>query len=198
MQVRCQSLLGVVLLAVGSSCGPASSEPGTPMFDPGVLILTDSLMTVNNTSLPCCNRDSAGIRATTIRGSLMFYAAARYTDTLNTPAGPRSRVCVQEVPNGSSIARNQLLTLPDGSSYLLLPCSQGFYRFVRTELLKRADGTSTTQDVVASSGGYAWAPNRLSLTEQATLAHPETSLSGAQITLTLSGQRYRFLALPSY
>lgn len=102
---------------------------------------------------------------------------------------------MQEVPNGSHLALNQLLTLLDGESYLLLPCSAGMYSVTLTEKLDYPDGSSTTRQVNLSSGRYNWQPKTLSMREQGTVGGATASMSGAAITVVTPGHQYQFLAV---
>lgn len=163
---------------------------------PGVVIARDSLTAINDNLLPCCSVDSAGVRVQVTAGTMTFYAAAGYADSMFTPDGKMPRACVQEVPSGSHLARNNLLTLPDSESYLLLPCSAGRYSVTLTEQVGNADGSSTSRQVSLSSGRYAWSPRALSLTDQGTVSGATASMSGANITVTVPGHHYRFLAIP--
>ncbi len=198
MQLLHRTLVAGTLAVGASDCGTTGSEPGTPVFEAGALILSDSMTAVDASPLPCCARDSAGVRITTVAGSLLFYSAARYEDSVFTPGGMKPRACVQEIPNGAFLALNQLVTLANGSSYLLLPCSSGVYRVVITEGLRHSDGTTTERQVLRSAGAYTWEPNRLSLTEQGTMAHPPSAMSAASITLMLNWRSYSFVAVPRH
>lgn len=162
----------------------------------GVLIHRDSLAGVDDGQLPCCALDSAGVHIQVTAGTMMFYAASSYSDIGNTPAGPRPVACVQGVPNGAFIARNNLVTLLDGESYLLMPCTAGYYALTLTERLDYLDGSSATRQVTLSAGRYGWQRDLLSLTEQQTVGHAGASLSRDTITVAVPGHRYLFVALP--
>ena len=188
-----------VLLLVAGGCGtstPTNSDGASPPSEAGPVILIDSMTTVDGQPLPCCSADSGGVRITTTAGTLTFYAAAHYPDSAFTPVGWRPRACVQEVPNGSHLALNSLLTLPDGSNYLMIPCTNGVYRLSLTQSVKNPDGTVNVRQVSASSGIYAWLPNQLLLAELSLAPPPATSMVGATIQVTLGGHQHLFVALP--
>ena len=192
------SSIAVVLL-VANGCGtstPTTSDGASPLIGAGPAILTDSLTSVDGQPLPCCSTDSGGVRITTTAGTLTFYAAAHYRDSVITPAGWHPRACVQEVPNGSYLGRNSLLTLPDGSNYLIIPCTSGMYRVNLTQSVKYPDGTVSVRQVGASSGLFSWMPNELFLAAESLVRPPATSMVGATIEVTLGGHRHLFVALP--
>ena len=192
------SSIAVVLL-VASGCGtstPTTPDGASPLMGAGPVILIDSMITVDGQPLPCCSADSGGVRITTTAGTLTFYAAAHYRDSVITPMGWHPHACVQEVPSGSYLARNQLLTLPDGSSYLMIPCTSGMYRVNLTQSVRHPDGTVSVRQVGASSGLFSWVPSELFLAEES-LARPlGTSMVGATIKVTLGGHEHLFVALP--
>jgi hypothetical protein len=163
---------------------------------PGALIAHDSLTLADNGPLPCCTRDSAGIHIQVTAGTMTFYAATIYADMAGTPEGPKPHACVQEVPNGWTVGINNVLTFTDGASYLLMPCTAGFYSITLTERLSLSDGSSTNRQVVVSSGRYGWQRDLLSLREQGNVSHAAASMSGATISVAVPGHRYTFLALP--
>ena len=150
-------------LPLGSNVVVTTGDTVTMSSVAGVQIHHDSLTTVDGSPLPCCSRDSAAVHIQVTVGTLAFYAATSYGEIGNTPAGPRPVACVQGVPNGAFIALNNLVTLLDGESYLLMPCSAGYYAVTLTERLGYVDGSSTTRQVVVSSGRYGWQRDLLSL-----------------------------------
>jgi hypothetical protein len=162
----------------------------------GALIARDSLTAADASPLPCCSQDSAGVHSQVTAGTMRFYAATTYAETVFTPAGPRPNACVQGVPNGSFLALNNLLTLPDGENYLLMPCTAGFYNITLTERLSYADGSSAIRQVTLSSGRYGWQRDLISFKEQGSVGSATASMLGATITVTVSGHRYVFLAVP--
>ena len=182
-----------VALAVG--CGasaPTLTDPSD--LEAGALIARDSLTTVNGTALPCCTKDSSGVRTTITAGAMTFYAAALYSDTVFTPSGPMSGACVHQSPNGSVMARNGLLTLVDGSNYLTLPCSRGVYRVSITELVEHQGTPSVSREVIIATGVFAWAPGSLTLNDASGGSPPASSMAGANIRVTtfdFFGNRHR-------
>jgi hypothetical protein len=116
------------------------------------LIARESLTVADGNQVLCCTGTSSAGQVTLVSGGLSLYALAHYSDTVVTPAGLASGACVQELPNGAVVHLNGLVTLPDGSSYLLLPCSVGTYRLTLTERVARPDGSSETLDTLLTSG----------------------------------------------
>jgi hypothetical protein len=187
-----------VVLLVAGGCGtstPTNSDSAAPPIGAGFVILIDSLISVDGQPLPCCSADSGGVHITTTAGTLTFYAAAHYTDFVNTPAGRAPRACVQEVPSGSSIGLTSVVTLPDGSSYLMIPCTSGMYRVTLTQSVTYPDGTVGVRQVRASSGSFAWMPNELFLAEESLPRSLATSMAGATIKVTLGGHQHLFVAV---
>ena len=162
---------------------------------PGVLIAHDSLKAVDGNPLPCCGVDSGSASVQVTAGLLKFYAAVHYADSMPTPAGWRPASCVQGVPNNSHLGINNLVTLPNGENYLLLPCSTGYYKVTLTEQISYPDGSSGVRQATLSTGAYGWQRDALSLAEQAVVGHATAAMSGATITVTVPGHRYQFLAL---
>ena len=182
------SCAAAVLLA---ACADTTAPPESA----GQLVGRDSLTASNGLTLPCCAVDSAGAHVTTIAGTLSFYAAAHYTDSVATPAGWMSGACVQLIPDGAVIALNRLVTLPDGSSYLIVGCSSGVYEVAVTRQFDYATGPSRTIRSIVSSGSYTW--RRDTLTLAGTGTQFTTLMSGPTITLSAPGQSFHFLAVPT-
>ncbi len=196
---RAFALLPLLLIACsGDPGGTQNSTVDTTRMSggPGLVILVDSLTVVDGNQLPCCTVDSAGVSRKVVAGRLTFFAAAQYTDMMSTPEGDRPSPCVQRVPNGSHIGGNNLLTLTDGTSHLLLRCTAGYYAVTLTEQLQSPCGSTTNRDVTLSSGAYNWQRDKLAFAEQSVVAHVTTSMSGATITVNVPVHRYQFLALP--
>ena len=135
----------VAALLTSSAC--RSDSLTDPVEAVGHLIALDSLRTLDGQGLPTATLDG---------GTLTFYAAASYTDTVFTPAGPMSGACVQGVPNGAHIGRNGLVTLPDSSTYLLLPCSRGTFAIVLTRRVAMTDGSPRTEQDTLSHGLFQY------------------------------------------
>jgi hypothetical protein len=173
-----------------------SGDSVTMSATAGPVIARDSLTAVDRSALPCCATDSAGVHVQVTGGTLTFSAASSYAEMIITPEGPRPNACVQGVPNGSHLDRNELLTLLDGESYLLLPCTAGYFSATLTEQLDLPDGSSTTRQVTLATGRYGWQRNLLSLREQGTASGATAAMSGATITVAVPGHRYAFVALP--
>ena len=178
-----------VLLA---GCDPA---PTAPSLEQGPAIAHSSLTAVDASQLPCCGVDSAGVRATLVGGTLTFYRLAHYTDTVFTPAGPRSGACVISVPNGAAINITGVVTLPDGARYLVLPCDAGTYTLALAQRLDFVGGSSRTDTTVVTSGAFRisnWSPDTLSLVDSPTGASLVTALAADTITVAVAGHRYSF------
>jgi hypothetical protein len=137
---------------------------------------------------------SSGASVTIVGGALSLYALAHYVDTVATPAGLMSGACVQEVPSGALVALNGLVTLPDGSTYLLLPCSVGGYRLTLTKQVDYPDGSSQTNDTLLTSGAFDWRRDRLTL-RASEGGSVTVSLSGATVAVTVRDHRYQFVAI---
>lgn len=145
----------------------ACESPTAVTADLGPVVALDSLRAVDAASLPCCAADSAGGRVTLVAGTLTFRRYAHYTDTAETPGGPTSAACVTEVPSGSLIHENGLVTVGDSVAYLVIPCHVGTYSLALTERLELPNGLSRSADVIVSSGTYAWKRDTLSLVDAA-------------------------------
>jgi hypothetical protein len=174
----------------------ASGDTVTMSGGPGVAIARDSLTTVDGNVLPCCTTDSAGVHVQVIGATLTFYEATTYAAMGPTPGGIMPVACVQGVPNGSFVARNNLLTLPDGVSYLLMPCTAGYLGVTLTEQVVAGDGSSTQRQVTLLSARYGWQRDLLSLTEVGGTSGATASMSADTIAIVTSGHRYSFVALP--
>jgi hypothetical protein len=176
-------------------CLGACSEPTTPSAptELGRLIARGSLTVVDGNQVPCCTVTTSGVRVTVLGGALSLYALAHYSDTVATPGGLMSGACVQELPNGSSVSLNGLVTLPDGSSYLLLPCSVGTYRLTLTEQTVFPDGSSQVNDTLLVSGSFTWHRDRLTLLDFK-VRSVTAALSGASVAVVVPGHHYQFEA----
>jgi hypothetical protein len=173
----------------------ACTEPTTPSgaTELGRLIARGSLTVVDGNPIPCCTVTTSGVRATILGGVLNLYALAHYSDTIATPGGLMSRACVQELPSGSSVSLNGLVTLTDGSTYLLLPCSVGTYRMTLTEQAVYPDGSSQTNDTLVVSGSFTWQRDRLTLMDFK-VRSVTAALSGASVAIVAPGHHYQFEA----
>ena len=181
-------VLRSVLLFGFARCTEATGPSGL-----GPLIARQSLIAADGKQLPCCTTTSSDGSVTLVGGALSLYTYATYLDTVATPAGLRSGACVQEVPNGAHVALNGLVTLPDGSAYLLIPCSAGIYRFTLTRQLAHPDGSSDTTDILLTSGSFTWQRDRLTLvdSEGGTIT---ASLSGATVAVAAASHHYELVA----
>jgi hypothetical protein len=168
------------------------AEPTAPTAALGRLIARETLMVADGNQVPCCTMTSSDSSVTIVGGALSLHAAAHYADTVATPAGLMSGACVQEVPNGAYVSLNGLVTLPGGSTYLLLPCSVGTYRLTLTRQVDYQDGSSQANDMLLTSGAFNWRRDALTLVDAE--GGPVTaSLSGATVTVTVPGHRYQFV-----
>ncbi len=181
------------LLAL-AACAESSTAPREPL---GRVIARDSLTAVDGKLLPCCGVDASGAQVTIVGGTLTFYASAHYADSVATPAGWVARACVQGVPNGAYVALNGLVTLPDGSAYLLLPCSAGTYSVTLTRQFDYSDGSSRTDRVILSSGTFSWKRDTLTIEDSQVGDRFIASMSRATITVMAPGHTYQFVAVPS-
>jgi hypothetical protein len=183
--------IGLVSLA---ACSESATAPSAAK---GRIIARDSLTANDGNLLPCCTGDSGGAHVTITGGTFTFHAAAQYTDSVATPDGMMSGACVQEVPNGAHIDINGLLTDPDGTSYLLLPCSTGTYIVTLNEVLDYGSGAQRMASVTLSSGTFSWKPNSLTIQDHAGGHGYTAMMSGATITVMGLGHTYQFVALPN-
>jgi hypothetical protein len=185
--------LAPIILASAVVLGLAECAESTAPAALGRLIARESLTAADGSPVPCCTVTSSGGRVTIVGGALSLYASAHYVDTVATPGGLISGACVQEVPSGAHVSLSGLVTLPDGSSYLLLPCSVGSYRLTLTEQVAYPHGSSQTNDILLTSGSFNWHRDRLTLMDSE--GSPLTaSLSGATVAVTVAGHRYQFVA----
>ena len=181
--------LAIVLLAAGCGADAPTDPPPDPTL--GHLVARDSLTMVDGRALPCCADSSGGHEVSLTGGTLQFYAPATYTDTVYTPAGAMARECVQGVPSGAYIALNGLVTLPDGTSYLLFGCSAGRYVLVVTREPFVAEDT-------VSEGAYSWKRDTLTLVDLSDPRRFHTSLAGAMVTVSAPDHQYVFEAVRRY
>jgi len=178
--------LAIVLLVAGCGADAATDPPAHRTL--GHLVARDSLTMVDGSTLPCCADSSGGHEVSLTGGTLQFYGPASYTDTVYTPAGPMARECVQGVPNGAHIALNGLVTLPDGTSYLIFGCSAGTYALVVTRQ------PFVLEDTV-SEGAYSWKRDTLTLVDSGDPRRFHTSLVGAMVTVSAPDHQYVFEAV---
>ena len=182
-QLTVQGLAAAAALLMALRCtGNSPTDPGQAVGD---LIALDSLRALDGQGLPT---------ATLAGGTLTFYAAASYTVTVNSPAGPRSGACVQGVPNGAFIHRNGFVTLPDSSSYLLLPCSHGTFAIVFTRRVASSNGSFDTEQDTLSQGSFSWKVDTLTVADARDPSRFATSLASDTVTVTEQGHRYVFEA----
>ena len=187
---------GPIVLASAMVLGLAAcAEPTTPSapLELGRLIARGSLTVVDGNQIPCCTVTASGARVTILGGTLSLYRLAHYSDTVSTPAGLMSGACVQEVPTGSVIGLGGLVSLPDGSTYLLLPCSVGTYQVTLTEQAVYPDGSSRTSDILLMSGSFSWQRDRLTLLDF-NVRHVRAVLAGASVAVLVPGHHYQFVA----
>ena len=179
------TVLGLAAAALLMAAGCTGNSPTDPGQAVGDMISLDSLRVLDGQGLPT---------ATLAGGTLTFYAAASYTDTVNTPAGPMSGACVQGVPNGAFIHSNGLVSLPDGSSYLLLPCSHGTFAIVVTRRVASSNGSFGNEQDTLSQGSFSWKVDTLALVDARDPSRFATSLVSDTVTVTEQGHRYVFEA----
>ena len=183
-QLTVPGLAATAALLMATAC--TGNSPTDPSQAVGYLIALDSLRALDGQELPT---------ATFAGGTLTFYAAASYTDTVYTPAGPKSGACVQGVPNGAFIHRNGLVTLPDSSSYLLLPCSHGTFAIVLTRRVATSDGSFGTEQDTLSQGSFSWKMDTVTLVDARDPSRVATSLASDTVTVTEPDHRYVFEAV---
>jgi hypothetical protein len=191
---QARSLAPFVLAAVAGLGLADCSEPTGPAdLTLGALIARESLTVADGDQVPCCTVISSGTQVTILGGALSFYAAAHYSDTIATPGGLKSRACVQELANGALLTQTGLVILPDGSTYLLLPCSVGGYRLSLTRQVISPDGSIQTNDVLVTWGSFSWQRDKLTLMDSEG-DRVTASLSGDRVAVTVPGHLYQFAA----
>jgi hypothetical protein len=192
-----RSLAPLLVASAAILAVSACESPTAVTVDPGPVVALDSLRAADAAGLPCCAFDSAGARVTLMAGTLTFQAYPHYTDTVFTPAGPKSAACVTGVPNGAEIHENGLVTVGDSVAYLVIPCHVGTYTLALAQRLEFADGSSRTANVTVSSGTYAWQRDTLSLAEEAGQALAAT-MSVDTIIVAAVRHTYKFQAVAAY
>jgi hypothetical protein len=178
----------------------ASPTDQNAAYAPGASFSRYSLTTIDGETLPCCaSGDASGVRVTVVAGSLTFFHESFYRDTVFTPAGPMSKACVHEVPNGGHVSEfTNVVTLPDGTSYMLLPCDRGFYAFGATQRFDYPDGSSRTDSLTLSFGSFKDKPDTLVLTDLSHAGAASASVAGATIVVTATGHQYRLAPKSPY
>ena len=144
-----------------------------------MLIGQESLATIDGQILPCCSTTGGAV----LSGALKFYRATQYADTAFTPGGAMPKACVQEVPNGAFVHSNTVVSLPDGTSYILLGCSSGQFT-----LTLRHAGMATE---VLSNGDYSSARGSLMLSDP--VHNPVAAVADTNIVIRASGHTYAFV-----
>jgi hypothetical protein len=134
-----------------------------------------------------------------VGGALTLYRGTNYVDSVFVPAGwLLPAACVLEVPNGSGVGLNGVVTLPDGSTHLLPGCSSGTYSVILAERRVLADGSSRTTFDTVSSGTFSWKWDTLTIVPAEPTGPLAESLSGTTITVTMPGHRYQFGPVPTW
>ena len=161
----------------------------------GPVVARYALTAEDGNALPCCAVDSSAVRITVVGGALTFHGPADYHDTVYTPGGPMSAACVHGVPSGANVnSFTHIVTLPDGTSYLQLPCDRGSYTLVVMRRLENTDGSSTTDSVAISSGTFTASPDHVHLVDSGNARGFTTTVSGATLVVASSAHQYRFEA----
>lgn len=183
----------VLLTAILSWAGCSDISPTDPTEGVGPVVARYVLTEQDGAAPPCCVVDSSNVQITVVGGSLIFHGPAGYADTTNTPAGSMSRACVHGVPNGANVNTfTHIITLPDSTSYLQLPCDRGTYTLVVMRQLHHADGSFTTDSVTVSSGRFTAAPDIVDLADSHSAGSFTSSVTGATIVVTGPAHQYRF------
>jgi len=169
----------------------------TSLSDPkegiGPVVARYTLTAEDGNPPPCCAVDSAGLRITVVGGALTFHGPAGYRDTVFTPAGPASRACVHEVPNGAFVnTRTHTVTLTDSTRYLLLPCDRGAYELIVIRRLDHEGGSSTADSIVVSSGTFSAKPDTIDLADWHNPTSFRASVTAPTVLVTAPTHQYRF------
>jgi hypothetical protein len=173
--------------------GADTSAAGTP----SLVLAVDSLWTTDGRQPPCCAKDSAGARVTILAGTLTLRRLAHFTDSVPTPGGWKSAACVHGVPNYSLVHRNGLVTLPDGSGYLLMRCDTGTFSLALTRRFDFAGDSTFTAVVELASGSYGSRRDTLRLWDDRVGASLATAISWDTIAVIAGGHALRFIAGPA-
>lgn len=124
------------------ACSDATAPPRPP-----VMILLDSLRSVNDTAIPCCGATA---------GALTFYAPVHF-DTASSPGGPAQAGCVTEVPDGELIdPRHGVATSADSVTIPFFSCETGSYR-----ITIQATGSAGGGPKLVQAGYFGWTPDSL-------------------------------------
>ncbi len=186
---------GFTLSATATSLTGAMSTPFS-IVPPvaGSAIARESLTAVDGGPLPCCGIDSAGAHVSIVSGVLTFYRATFYPDSFPSPAGWVPRACVNEIPDGALVNINSVVTLPDGSAYILVGCSWGAYGLTLSQQL---DSSSTLNEATVSAGAFTWKRDTLTIADPQLGGplSPSASMAGATITVIVRGHTYQFVAI---
>ena len=176
--MKMRLLPALLALAAVAAC---ESTPSAPSFDGAVMIARESLATIDGQALPCCAQAGANV----IAGSLDFYRGGSYPDTAYTPGGAMPSACVQGVPNGAHIHGNTVVSLPDGTSYILIGCSTGLY-----QVSLKYPGIERGPAVV-SMGTYQAGRDMLALADASRPVG--ASVAGLTMTVRAAGHVYTFV-----
>ena len=178
----------------------ASPTDQNAAYAPGPFIQRYALTAVDGAALPCCaSGDASGAQVRVVAGSLTFFHESFYKDTVFTPVGKMSKACVHEIPNGGHVhGFTNVVTLPDGSSYMLLPCDRGFYAFGTTQRFDYPDGSSRTDSLTISFGSFQDQPNTLVLADLSPAGAARATVVGATIVVTANGHQYQLEATNPY
>src|SRR5258707_13084718 len=179
------------------SAGCSVTSPSDPKEGVGPVVARYTLTAEDGNPPPCCAVDSAGVHIAVVGGVLRFHGPAGYRDTVFTPAGPASRACVHEVPNGAFVnTRTHTVTLTDSTRYLLLPCDRGAYALIVIRRLDHEGGSSTTDSIVVSSGTFSAKPDTVDLVHSRNPSSFSASVTLPTVLVTGPVHQYPFEPWP--
>jgi hypothetical protein len=191
---RVIAALAAVLAA--AACGEGA--PTAPTATTGLVMVRDSLLRVDGMPVPCCALDTSGTGVMVVGGALTLYRGTNYVDSVFVPSGITiPAACSLEVPNGSAVALNGVVTWSDGSAHLFPYCSSGTYSVILAERRVLADGSSRTTFDTLSWGTFSWKWDTLTIVAAEARGPLAESLSDTTVTVTTPDHSYQFGPVPT-
>jgi len=180
----------VLTALLGSGCSVTS--PTDAPEEVGPVIARYKLTALDDKTLPCCTIDSAGAQISIVGGALTFHGPANYTDTAYTPGGQMSRACVHGIPNGSRLNTfDYTVTLPDSTTYLLIPCDRGTYTMLVVRQVQ-SGSSSTTDTITMSFGNFAAGRDMVKLVDSRNPFELQVYVAAPTLVVANPKHRHRF------
>lgn len=145
-------------VAVGTVAVLSTAACGLMFEDHPSIAGSYDLRQVDGNAVPCCAAPDSTDSTTTVTivgGSLTLGDAAP-EDYGYPPSGvPMAVSCVHGIPDGAWVDRNDVVHLPDGTTYQIPPCGDGPYTMI---IVRRYDHVHGTAAIVADTtlGKYTW------------------------------------------